>query len=441
VRTTLASLFAITVGLAACGGDDGGYNPPGDDDDDDEPDAMRPDADPNAIDAAVGPDALGDGASPLITVVSPEAGTIVSGIMTLSVDVVDDDGVDVVSATIAGVHEIDMAREDLTSERWVGVYDTFPLSGLVAPTIVIRAIDASGATAEKGFEIVLDNASPVASLDPADVRLVQPGTAGFECSRPFDPVGEDAPSDGQSVPQLSEMRARVADLPNSGTLATTLYIPMGGVATVDLYVLDDSTRPLVVDTDGDGTCDAINPDIVPATTPVLSNEAAVVSLEGVDGGGTGDFRDTIFGGENANTCDAGTDTDAPAGLCFGELATSAAIDTAFTNEPQIFGIPQVDELNCLGFAFDARASNISDGWACAAVLTVDTLGNRGVSAPLRICVDSNGDETECLPWGEIAAEGVRPSCTGTVTGGVVNNTPCVPADFTGVTDDFELIFP
>ncbi|HEX9288375.1 MAG TPA: hypothetical protein VF904_02530, partial [Anaeromyxobacteraceae bacterium] len=37
-----------------------------------------------------------------------------------------------------------------------------------------------------------------------------------------------------------------------------------------VYILDDATQPLIVDTDGDGFCDHINPHLIPTTQPPTS---------------------------------------------------------------------------------------------------------------------------------------------------------------------------
>ena len=434
-KPSLCSVLCLGL-LAACGGDDDTYMPPG---------GSLIDA-PLAIDAPVvdagsdageGLDAPVTGEAPVITLVSPAPGEIVRGMLRVEVDVEDGDGVAAVQATVGALI---VPFSPLMGTRWQGFLDTTTLAGLVSPTIVVRATDQAGAMGQLGFQIILDNVAPLASLDPPNVRVIKTATAPGECSLDFDPVGGDAPNDGESVAQLIELRARVTDVGNTGTLNSSLYIPNAGVASAVLYVFDDTTRPLVVDTDGDGVCDAINPEIVPATMPMLANEAAVVALAGINPTGAAAFGAATFGGANAASCVAGM-AAAPPALCLGESST-IVIDTPFTNETQIFGVPPVGEFNCLGFAFDARATNISDGWACAATVVTDRVGNRGVSAPLRICIDADGDQAECSAWGTTTTPN-RPSCTGTVTAGVVTATPCTPRTFpsTGTANEYELIYP
>jgi len=426
-------VLAIGLGVAGCGGGDDDYNvPPGDDDGIDA--APLIDGPPGSIDA--GPDALGDGDAPTITVVGPAAGALVAGTITLVVDVVDDDGFanDGVTATIGGM-TIPMLRA-AGGDRWIGNFDTTVLGHVVAPEITVFASDLAGETAHTSRQVILDNEAPLASLDPPNVRAVrETSTGGRQCSVDFDPVGGDAPDDGESVPQLFELRARVADRSNTGTVITTLLIPHAGVAAADLYVLDDTTRPLVVDTDGDGACDDVNPEILGSVT-----DAAQISLAAIDPAGGAWFGADTFGGSNVAACSAGSDAR-PAELCFGEPDATIALAAPFTGEAEIYGIPPASTVNCLGFAFDARASNVADGWACAAVVTVDGLGNRNVSPPLRVCIDADGDGAECLPAGQIATPGNRPDCSGTVSGAVVTSTACTPETFarSGTADEFELI--
>ena len=86
------------------------------------------------------------------------------------------------------------------------------------------------------------------------------------------------PGDGCAVPQVFDLRARIED---AGNRAEGLkHPPTAGVdpGTTGLYVLDDTAQPLVVDADGDGVCDAINPRLVPTTTPpVQSNQVLAVA--------------------------------------------------------------------------------------------------------------------------------------------------------------------
>ncbi len=431
--------------VAACGGGEDPFRPPGGSDAPPRVDAA-PDApfDAPLIDARIdGP--LGD-APPVITLITPATGTIVRGTVRIEAKVEDTDGVADVRATV-GSQTIVFTRITAGQPNFQGFMNTVPLAGLVSPTVIIRAVDTIGDSSTLGFQVVLDNVGPLSSLDPPNVRttapLAMPMANQDLCSKDFDPLGPDAPNDGEAVPQLFELRARIADLGNTGTLNSTLYIPNAGVETANLYVFDDTTKPLVVDTNADGFCDAINPNIIPATVPMVANEAAVSSLTPVAPAGSADFTGDTFGGTNASpTCQANPAAMPPGPLCLGEPGATTVIKTSFTGLTQVYGMPVVDTFNCLGFAFDARATGISDGWACAAVLTTDSVGNTSVSAPLRICIDYDGVGNECHALGTSTLVGA-PSCTGTVTGGTVNTTACTPRGFfrSSTADEYELVRP
>jgi hypothetical protein len=402
------------------------------------------------------PDALLDHLPPVITVTAPVNTLIYAGQVAFTVNVMDAEKITSVTATIGGNHAVTLGQNAMMPNEWDGTFDSTLIAGVVAPSVVVRAINAEGLMASVSFEITLDNQPPIVEMDPPKVRtsaIDQMMTTKFDCSDAFDPVSPDAPSDGSSVAQLIEFRARIVDLPNSGTVTSTLFIPKAGVQTATLYVLDDTTRPLVVDTNGDGFCDNINPLIVPVITPNQPNEAATVSLSPVGGAGTPYFSNaapdgqTSMAGSNLASCVPQMPSPSFMKVCTGEPAQSQIIKEPVTNSPEIFGIPPADGLNCMGYAFDAVAAHIVDGWACVAVVATDALGNRSVSPPIRVCIDSdqNGD---CAA----GSFGPAPNCTGTFSSGTVTSTACTfrpyavgagaqPQRFynSGVANDYELI--
>jgi len=89
----------------------------------------------------------------------------------------------------------------------------------------------------------------------------------------------------------------------------------------------------------------------------------------------------------------------------------------------------------MGHFFDNVATNITDGWACAAVRAADHRGNTRVSPVLRICVAARGGC--CAPV-------TPPDCTGTHDAATrtVSSTPCrAPKTFddSGRAGDHELL--
>lgn len=365
-------------------------------------------------------DADADG--PTIAVGSPAPGELVSGIVTLTATVTDDAGVDPdsVVATVAGVHEVELMG--VGGSSYQGTFDTRILVGMVFPTIVVRARDLVGNQSSSGFVVALDNVPPVASLDPPPVResRIDP-EVGLLCSLLFDPVGEDAVNDGQTVAQLSELRARINDLGNTASAVSSVNIPVAGVdaSTVQLWVLDASDRALIVDTNNDGICDQINPKLQPTSVPVAANEAAVIDMIPVAPAGSSLFSppNTPYAGPAEDACVAPLEEATPVPpLCVTTPATRVTEENVGTGAV-IYTLPPAEGFQCLGNAFDAVATNISDGWACVAVRAEDALGNVGISAPTRVCFDSDGDQSDgCLPWGEVWDEGTMGAladCTGT----------------------------
>jgi len=403
-------------------------------------DAGKPDAAPIDADGDAGtmPDGPTDNSPSVIELVTPASPFLVAGVMQLDLHITDVEGVTTVTATIGGdTHPIVIEHAATQTEHWVAQFDTNILAGVVSPNILVTVVDQFGATTQRGFPITLDNSSPIASMDPPLVRMFDLNSNA--CSVAFDPVGNDAPNDRETVPQLSEFRARVEDRPNTGTLNSVVFIPLAGISTVKLNVLHATGAPLAIDSNGDGKCDRINPFVAPV----------VISLAPAPPSGSGFFGGTTFAGSNATVthCVAGNQAKAQP-VCNGEQQSTIVLSTSFGHAPAIYGIPEVTPDNCLGFAFDALANSVPDGWACVAVETVDKLGNRNVSAPIRACINSAGighPSAACGEVGRIASpdDPALPNCTGTLNAATnaVTTQPCTAEKFfdSGVVNDYELI--
>ncbi|MBW2278353.1 MAG: hypothetical protein JRF63_12735, partial [Deltaproteobacteria bacterium] len=323
------------------------------------------------------------------------------------------------------------------------------LDTMVFPTIVVRAQDSVGNQSSLGMVVTLDNQPPLISLDPPRMREYKfnAESKSWECSWLFDPLGGydpfgdlpdpdgdapdagDAADDGQTVWQLTEIRVRVEDRGNEATSGSGVLIPHSGVdpVSVQLFVLDDEDGALLVDTNDDGYCDEINPLLKPTSVPMAGNEAAVIDLVALEPSGQADFTGNpdpaedpgqpFFSGvvghpEAALPCTIGTVSDQPLALCFTSPGTRIG-QTPLGELPIIYSIPPVNDDVCYGTPFDSVATNISDGWACVAVRALDYLGNVGISAPLRLCFDSDGNQDAgCGNWGDIDTDPAH-DCTGT----------------------------
>jgi hypothetical protein len=454
MRLTYA-LFALGL-AAACGGDDyptpaggldaGPADGPVADADPNAPDAdpTAPDADPNAPDADPNAPGTDDGRGPTIIVTNepPLSGRLVAGVLELEFTVEDPDGVNLnsVGATIrgAGGDPISFANvRAVSANTWAGTFDTRLLSRIVFPVIEIVAEDVPGNKGELGVHIAIDNVPPVADLDPPRVREIRITPTDRMCSLSFDPVGSDAPSDGELVRQFIELRARVVDRPNDGTFTSNVVVPMAGVAPagVELLILDNTDIPLIVDTDNDTICDAVSPNVVPMRVPRASNHAVLITLEGLEADGASVFPTSNPDGDPFIGSSAGCFIDQavapPARLCFGADDATRIPGTSGGEDPMIFAPPTPrDEDACMGDFVDSRGANLVDGWACAAIRATDGLGNTSVSPVLRICIDANRDGQDgCPALGVPAPIGSRPDCTGTLVGTTVTDTPCTAVEF------------
>ena len=383
-----------------------------------------------------------DEEGPVISLTSPAPGQIVGDIMFITARVLDPSGV-LDSSVIAVIGDdtkpaiFNIQLKPDGGGVYSSFFDTRKLTGcndppkatdmcIVYPTISFRASDELGNERAIGYSFTVDNIAPVADLDPPLLRSYRQEEQRV-CSHEFDPLGRnsligDMPNDTHMVAQVFDLRARIQD---DGNHAVGLKLtPISGVDPdkTAVYVLDDETKPLIVDTDGDGWCDSINPLLTPTTEPPTTNDQVLkVRLVPVIPAGAADFTQdlTLPQGPTAAFCRRGLDPVPPELLCPGHqptIAISYAGDT-----PAIWTVEDVDRNWCFGQQFDTFANNINEGWACIAVATTDEADNFSVSPPLRVDIQYKfpGD------WGTVG-RGTPPACTGTydrVTN-TVTNGPC-----------------
>jgi hypothetical protein len=201
--------------------------------------------------------------------------------------------------------------------------------------------------------------------------------------------------------------------------------------TTWLYVLDDTTNALVIDTDGDGFCDDINPEVIPLGSNPKKGDAVAVNIAPVPQTGSGDFTPYPVTDTTPLHSDCerwGTDKDPPEPLCLITPLTVAIFNT-IEMQASIYVIPPITSgkktYGCLGLPFDFRVNSFANGWACVAAVASDNLGNKGVSPPLRLYVDLTLQSPAHPPAPSSAGE--PPNCTGTLnksTGKVDSSKPC-----------------
>jgi hypothetical protein len=296
---------------------------------------------------------------------------------------------------------------------------------VIFPSISFRASDVLGNESSVGYLVSFDNTPPLSDLDPPeDYRDLSFDPSNVaRCSWPFDPVGPDAVDDGDLVDQLFDIRARIEDQGNRPKSGTSDFTPIAGIedGQVQMFILDDSTKPLVVDTDNDQSCDKINPLLRPTTTPKSSSDALLIQLATIPVQGGADHTEQ---NPDVRECPISFALLLPVPLCQTVFDLSKArwriyptnpdglptrrpephshymgVSIGYTAKdiPAIWTIPPAvaDAVQCGGRQFDALANNISDGWACIAVDVTDRLGNHQVSQPIRVCIDKDGDRAEC----------------------------------------------
>jgi hypothetical protein len=364
-----------------------------------------------------------DNDGPAITDSHPVEGDLIGGIITIQAAIADKfAGVDDKSVVAVIAHgntmmtvKLDPPAPGAMKPVYSARFDTRLLpTNVIYPHVSFRASDKLGNESSIGYLVSLDNTPPLADLDPpADFRVLKKSSGVITCSWPMDPVGPDAVDDGAVVNQVFDIRARIEDQGNSLLGGSTDFVP---IATVDansafLFALDDTTKPLVVDTDMDGVCDAVNPLLVPTTTPMSSSDALLVNMVPLPPAGTADFTP-----EPNAPCMTGSDMMAPEPVCETTVDASKAryvvrqpdpnqpptisahsyyatqfISYAVSSLSAIWTLPPIvmNRLQCGGRQLDALGSNLSEGWVCLAVGAADALGNAQVSRVLRVCVDKD----------------------------------------------------
>ncbi len=371
--------------------------------------------DENGVETDVALHFVSDNTGPSITNTMPALGAMIGSVTTISATVDDPAGVDA-SSIVAVVGNGNQNFEvtllsTADSKVYSSLFDTTKLpTYAIFPTISFRARDILGNESTVSYELSLDNTPPIIDLDPPNVRLVNGSGA---CSWAFDPVGPDAVDDGDQVPQLFDVRARVEDMGNTALTGDPDFVPIGGVdpGKVQLLILSNTSRPLVVDTSDppDGLCDDINPDLVPTTKPQTDDDAQVVNMVPIQPAGAADFSS-----EPGVACANGGGSP-PSPFCETTQNFSKAQYAADDRTPHCYAMTYVlsysaqnlssiytigpivnDGLACAGHQFDA-SNNLKDGWACLAVVASDTLGNKQVSRPIRVCVAVNAPASTSCP--------------------------------------------
>lgn len=366
---------------------------------------------------------VADNVGPSFESMTPAEGQMIGGIITVSAVVKDPAGVapDSVVAVI-GNNATDIVEIRLnpppvgsTEARYSKLFDTKQLpKNAIRPSVSFRAADKLGNENSTGFLVDLDTNPPLADLDPPDdFRYLVEFNNVLRCTWPFDPVGPDAVDDGQLVNQAFDVRVRVEDQGNQVVSGNIDFVKIAGIKKVDLLVLDDTSRALVVDTDDDDKCDALNPLLVPTSQPAGGNGILLLGLQALQPQGTPDNYPEV---PLPGICETGGLSEPVKPLCDGigptmnfskaRYATSSAlphshfmsvfVQYAQDRLPAIWTPgPIAAGVECAGRQIETLGNNIKDGWACLAALAEDKLGQKQVSRPIRVCIDHDQKDNEC----------------------------------------------
>jgi len=363
---------------------------------------------------------ISDNRGPDITGTVPATGALIGRVITISAVVKDPAGVldsSVVAVVAHGNVMFEVKLEPAPAGAmappgtYLALFDTTRLPvNAIYPSVSFRASDLPGNQSSVGYLVSLDNTPPLPDLDPpTNYHMVKKDGDFYRCSWPFDPVGNDAVNDGDTKNQLFDIRARIEDQGNSPLFGGADVIPISGIddTRVHLLILDDTSRPLLVDTNNDGFCDAVNPLLTPTTTPMSDSDALLVNMVPISPGGASNYMPRVP--DPDAPCISGSESKPPEPLCYTSNLTQAI---SYSNSlPAIYTIPPVTTGGqCVGRQFDTLGNHVADGWICLAVAVSDKLGNTQVSRPLRVCVDKDNMGGECG-----AGRPPMPDCTGTQT--------------------------
>jgi hypothetical protein len=361
-----------------------------------------------------------DETGPSISVNSPAKDAIVRGLVTLSLTIRDPSKVALSSVVgsiqmMAGQPPFTLTDWKVSGDTYTADFDTRAFgSELTQLTINITASDTVGNPYTIDLPLKLDNVPPLVSLDPPMIREFKDSGSNHICSDPFDPVGEDAMSDKGIALASSLYRVLVFERTNGSPGANYHFVAGVDGSSVILYVQNDTSVPLLIDTDNDAghVCDEINTmPATPAPRPVQ------LGLSPVTPRGTAYYPATANFSDPANVpsnvvgnpiCTAGSDGSAPAPLCGVTNMTRVITQPLDGAPPAIYSFTPTnsDKGPCEGLTWELLPTIVTEGWHCLAARALDNIGNVGVSPPIRVCFDDGVGPTPCHP-----STDTLPTCT------------------------------
>jgi hypothetical protein len=250
-------------------------------------------------------------------------------------------------------------------------------------TIIIKAIDRVKNEGLRDHILYVDNQAPIVDLDPPKVREMVGTGASAECSDPFDPLGTLPANDLATVLPATMFRALVWERTNMALGATEVFYSGLREDSVDLYLHRDLSRPLIIDTNADGVCDDIPAD--------LRSALHRHRLRGLQPQGAPHFGESLIADPALPTgCKQRKAPEPPPGLCPERTSDlTRVIDHPFMQgaQPIIFADTPGTGVTCTGLSWEIASGVAREGWVCLAARAEDHVGNVGISAPLRVCLD------------------------------------------------------
>ncbi len=367
---------------------------------------------PNAVEKRAEVNVKLDSAGPSITIMSPARQQIVRGQIQLVVKITDTSGVD--NTSVIGRINTDKSILDeweINGDTYVAQFDTrlAIFEDLPDITIDVTARDMVGNERTVDHLLRLDNVPPLVSLDPPPIREWYIEGDITRCSQWFDPVGPDATNDLDDRPEAAMFRAIVEDQTNSIRGGNAQYFAGVNKSSVRLYARHDDGIPLLIDTDDDGRCDDINSSALSEDDRPAVQTLTAMEVRGTAPYVTGTtFEDPVHTAGSA--CRSGTATEFPDTFCGTGMTRVVHQDMEGKPEAIYSLLPRggMDSAACNGATWSLEP-NVGEGWTCLAASVLDNIGNRGVSRPIRVCLDDGSDPApSCL---EDKVANPPPTCT------------------------------
>jgi len=337
-----------------------------------------------------------DADGPGVTIDEPKLGSVIGGATDLVAKVSDVWGIDPSQVSFyIGSRKFDMAQVGGSPNRLLGSSDANQYPTTIGEvTIVVVAVDIVGNDRVASVTVELDGKPPVLSLDHPRVRERKKTNAGIECSASFNPVARMR-SATETWSARPHTFARIEDRGNP----SASYMAGLDYESAQVWILGDASQALVVDTDGDGVCDSLNPDFLPGNQ-AGNTPAVAINLNSLPPTGSAScLTGQIFESPGQHGVRiSGSATDPADPVC--SMTTTPRVipdnDEPTGSTSAIFIKPPITSFRSTGDPFDWQTSlDGMEGPACLAVHAAGERGSASVSAPIRVCFQKNITNGAC----------------------------------------------